>query len=81
MYFLSLGVNQPAWADCVRETIDRALLDFQLDMREQLSVTDFRGREVGYLNVSSISWAEVKIPIVRSTSVPGWRAVTTGFGQ
>ena len=25
---------------------------FQLDMREQLSITDYKGKEIGYLNVS-----------------------------
>ena len=24
----------------------------QMDMKEQLSITDFRGKEIGYLNVS-----------------------------
>lgn len=28
---------------------------FQLDMREQLSITDYKGREIGYLNVSMVT--------------------------
>lgn len=28
---------------------------FQLDMREQLSITDYKGKEIGYLNVSTVT--------------------------
>ena len=43
-------------AFCISEFKARVLcFRFQLDMREQLSITDYKGKEIGYLNVSMVT--------------------------